>query len=754
MSNATSNPSDASRPARATAAEPVAYLVILDDDKMRQRVGMVKGQRVTIGRGDNCFIHLDDASCSREHCLLFQVSGQWMLRDLKSRNGTLIDDRPVNADFPLFDGTVFQVGDTHIRFHESASDSDAELTQHAKRNTASMPSLDAIVDEETASQVLSDPGGSSILVPTGRDSRDQQDTSSRPRRTAKAAAKPVEPSEAASTAGVNGTAGGNEVVGTAEILSQATRSDLHEPGSLAAADAATALAALMRAGSRIGQATSIREASRLALKELLAHTKAKFGAVLMLPSTRTADREPEKLAITGFESRGEQPYTRVSRSLSRLVFERDAGVHILDTLADEELGDSGSVRELTLVSAVCVPVRLQERVAGLVHLYSQDADEPLTTRDFHLTLALADLLTGTFHQLWEKKQAEEKAKQAERTADALRQQLAGTSIGEIVGQSPSIQRLREQIERVAPTEATVLVRGESGVGKELVGRAMHFSSRRASGPFVTMNCAALTESLLESELFGHEKGSFTGATAKKKGKFEQADGGTLMLDEVGEMSLEIQAKFLRVLEGHAFERVGGAETIETDVRVVAATNRDLEAAVRDGTFRKDLYFRLHVIVVTIDPLRLRAADIPLLAQHFVEKFAPKAGRDVKGLTGEAADFLKAYRWPGNVRELQNTIERAVILCRGELIGREDIQLCTIDSLEDVDEIADPLPDEQPEPEALPFRELTIEDLEREHILQTLDATEWNKTKAAQILGIERSTLDRKLKRYGVSRPEA
>ena len=710
--------------------QPVAYLVILDaDDQVRQRVGLVKGQRVTVGRGDNCFIPIDDDSISREHCLLFQVAGKWLLRDLKSRNGTLINDKPVNTDFPLFDGAIFQLGDTRLRFH-TAAESDSELTQVSKRNTTDLAALSdepPIVDEQRASQVLSDPGGSSVLVRSPREIGREM----RRERTQ------------------------HDVVGTAQILDQASRSGFHQPGHAVQADSAAAahsLSALLQAGSKIGQAETIREASRLALKELLAQTQATFGAVLMLPSTRTADREPDKLAITGFESRREQPYTRVSSSISRLVFDREAGVHILDTASSDEV-DGASIDELTLISAVCVPVRLQGRIAGLIHLYSQDADAPLTPQDFHLTLALGDLLTGTFHQLWEKKQAEEKARQAERAADALRDQLAGTSIGEIVGQSESIQRLRDQIGRVAPTEATVLVRGESGVGKELVGRAMHFSSRRASGPFVTMNCAALTESLLESELFGHEKGSFTGATAKKKGKFEQADGGTLMLDEVGEMSLEIQAKFLRVLEGHPFERVGGAEPIATDVRVVAATNRDLEAAVREGTFRKDLYFRLHVIVVTIDPLRRRPSDVPLLAQHFIERVAPKAGRSVKGLTAEATEFLSAYRWPGNVRELQNTIERAVILCRGELIDREDIQLCAIDALEDIDEIADPLPEEQPATGDAGFRELTIEELEREHILTTLTATEWNKTKAASMLGIERSTLDRKLKRYGVRRPD-
>src|SRR4029077_18336099 len=244
----------------------------------------------------------------------------------------------------------------------------------------------------------------------------------------------------------------------------------------------------------------------------------------------------------------------------------------------------------------------------------------------------------------------------------------------LVGTSVSMEQLKTKIGRIAPTDATVLIRGESGVGKELVARAIHFTSRRRNGSFVCMNCAALTESLLESELFGHEKGSFTGATSRKIGKFEQAHKGTIFLDEVGEMGPSIQAKFLRVLEGHPFERVGGNKPIQVDVRVNAATNRDLERAVEGGTFRKDLYFRLHVVEIVVDPLRDHLEDTEVLARHFLQGFAAKTGRGVKDFTPAALDKLAAYDWPGNVRELQNTVERAMILCTGELVGATDIQL--------------------------------------------------------------------------------
>jgi Nif-specific regulatory protein len=262
---------------------------------------------------------------------------------------------------------------------------------------------------------------------------------------------------------------------------------------------------------------------------------------------------------------------------------------------------------------------------------------------------------------------------------------------------------------------------------------------------VCLNCAALNESLLESELFGHEKGAFTGASDRKIGRFEQAHQGTLFLDEVGEISMAIQAKFLRVLEGHPFERLGGRKPIDVDVRIVAATNRDLEEAVEDGDFRKDLYFRLHVAELIARPLRERPDDIALLANFFLQKFVEKTGRIISGFTEDALNLLTNYDWPGNVRELQNTIERTVILCRNEVVRGTDVQLSSFSSR---------LSSQAAPPSATAdYREMSLGDVERDHILATLDFTSWNKSQAAQILSIERSTLDRKLKRYHVSRPD-
>jgi Nif-specific regulatory protein len=261
---------------------------------------------------------------------------------------------------------------------------------------------------------------------------------------------------------------------------------------------------------------------------------------------------------------------------------------------------------------------------------------------------------------------------------------------------------------------------------------------------VCLNCAALSESLLESELFGHEKGAFTGATERKIGKFEQAHTGTLMLDEIGEMSSSIQAKFLRVLEGHPFERIGGSQQIKVDVRVIAATNRDLEREVAEGSFRRDLYFRLHVLEIVVPGLRKRPEDIPELAEYFLRRFNEETGRKLKGFTPRALEELLRYRWPGNVREMKNVIERAVVLARGEFVDHDDLVLSQLTTAGDTEH--DALLAER----HVGYQPASLEEVERSHILRTLTATKWNKSKAAAILGIERSTLDRKIRRYNLT----
>ncbi len=326
---------------------------------------------------------------------------------------------------------------------------------------------------------------------------------------------------------------------------------------------------------------------------------------------------------------------------------------------------------------------------------------------------------------------------------ALKEHLRSDyDIANIIGRSQPMKKLLDMMSMVAPSEATVLITGESGTGKELIARSMHFNSPRKEKPLVVVNCASIAETLLESELFGHEKGSFTGADKRREGRFMQANHGTIFLDEIGETSSTMQAKLLRVLQEREVQRVGGEETIKVDVRIVAATNRDLEADVAKGRFREDLFYRLNVMNLNVPPLKERQEDIPLLAQHFLDKFADKNRKTVKGFVPLAMDMLLNYNWPGNVRELENVIERAVILLTGEHITEKQLPL----------NITEKYPDLSTMPTAAsPVMDGThsMEDIEKEAILATLQASGGNKAEAARRLGITRKTLHNKLKNYGL-----
>jgi len=315
----------------------------------------------------------------------------------------------------------------------------------------------------------------------------------------------------------------------------------------------------------------------------------------------------------------------------------------------------------------------------------------------------------------------------------LKQQLIADH-GNMIGRSVPMRRLMEMIAMIAPSEATVLICGESGTGKELIARAVHANSQRKDRPLVSINCAALSESLLESELFGHEKGAFTGADKRREGRFMEANQGTLFLDEIGEVSPLMQAKLLRAIQEREIQRVGSNQTLSVDVRLIAATNRDLMGEVEAGRFRQDLYYRLNVVTVDSPPLRQRREDIPLLAMHFLAKFAERNCKSVKGFTPQAMDMLLKYHWPGNVRELENTVERGVILLTGDFISEKELPL-SVSSLAD---------DEQENGLDQPIQPL--EQVEKNAILAALEKTAGNKTEAAKQLGITRKTLLAKLQK--------
>jgi DNA-binding NtrC family response regulator len=403
--------------------------------------------------------------------------------------------------------------------------------------------------------------------------------------------------------------------------------------------------------------------------------------------------------------------------LADLVMPRMDGMELLRAL-------SGSLGHMTFVMLTA-----KGSIASAVEAMKQGAFDylakPVDTRQLQALLEKATSRSS----LWEV---------LERYENVLE---ATGRFGRLVGKSSSMRRLYQMIKQAGLSSASVLIVGESGTGKELVARTLHEVSPRSEGPFSAINCAAIPESLLESEIFGHEKGAYTGAEGRRQGCFELADHGTLFLDEVAEMAVSTQVKLLRVLEERSFRRLGGHEEIQVDVRVLAATNRDPEASLKEGKLRQDLYYRLNVFTLELPPLRERVDDIPLLVEHFVEEFAHANGKSVSEVSEDALAALTAFHWPGNVRELRNVIERAVIICPHSVIGVEELPSTVLQ------------PSRPPSARHGGLGEVsisvgtTVEQAEHDLIMKTLEATGQNKTRAAEILGISLKTLHNKLKRY-------
>lgn len=387
-----------------------------------------------------------------------------------------------------------------------------------------------------------------------------------------------------------------------------------------------------------------------------------------------------------------------------------------------------------------------QRVDGMEVLAQVSASNPqlpviMVTAFSSVETAVAAMHQGAFDYLTKPVDVDqlllvvERALQNRALVTASRRDTVPIETEGFIGSGPQLQELRKTLALVAPTEATVLIQGESGTGKELLADAVQCNSLRADGPFIKLNCAALHENLLESELFGHEKGAFTGAVEERQGRFELADGGTLFLDEIGDMSLTTQAKVLRVIQQGEFERLGGAATRKVDVRIIAATHRDLRRMVDAGSFRQDLYFRLAVVPLEIPALRQHSQDIPELVDHFVRLYSSRNRKQIDRLTPAALEMLCRWEWPGNIRELENCIERAVILCPGEEIG--------------VPELPAALRESVPAGESTLQVGTSLKEMERQLILQTLEQTGGNRTRASEILGITRQTLQNKLRDYGL-----
>ena len=473
------------------------------------------------------------------------------------------------------------------------------------------------------------------------------------------------------------------------------------------------LNALLKISQSVHSIHDARELQEQVLQSIFDVVPAEEGAILL-------DRHGEVVSALARDRTGSDASVRVSRTVVQQVMKSGVGLLINDVQNKTGYGDVKSLVASQVKSLLCAPLKVMDRVSGCIYVSTRAGEVPFKEDHLQLVTALAAIASVALDNV--------------NQMDWLRQEnrRLNSEINlnhNLIGDSPAIRDVLQVLSRVAPTETTVLIRGESGTGKELAARAIHNNSRRAEKAFVAINCAAITETLLESELFGHEKGAFTGAVTQKKGKLEFAQGGTVFLDEIGELPLGLQAKLLRVLQERELERVGGTRAIPVDLRVLAATNRNLEDAMKSGGFRQDLYFRLNVVALTMPSLRERKHDIPQLAAYFVEKHSQRSNRPAKPISEAARACLMSYDWPGNVRELENAIERAVVLSLGDTLMLEDLPEQILD--------LNPSPD---------FSSAkyhgAVQDLKKKLILNAVKESGGNYTDAAKSLGLHPNYLHR------------
>lgn len=706
-----------------------AYLIIRQGNRWTDVFRLEMAQSLVIGRASSNEIPIADERASRRHAEVFFQDDRWLVRDLGSRNGTFLDGVKIDTTCPLTPGSQIVVGSCRMTFVHSLEDF-VPPPMDSDELAGSPPSQ---TQSDMEPSITHRQARTSLLESRAMDAGELVLADSIP--------------DAPSVARVG--AQSQTVPPAKSPPDRRMDEEARTPFGLDAPprDAPPVAFELLQLAFDLAQQTSVNSACELALQRLLQTVKCHAGGILRLepeptkgaspkPSSRDANTQASRVVIMAAHERSGRPYHPVSDSIIATLKRDPAGILARNVASDSQL--LGSERNaashvLNTTSLIAAPIRIEQSLFGLIHLYVRVTEPDLTPADLEVALAIADVLAVSLKNLMHQQSLESNLKSTKNRLEELEQRLGH---GDWIGSSDSMRQLREQVQRVAPTQATVLIRGESGTGKELVARAIHDRSSRAAGPFIAINCAALTSTLLESELFGHEKGAFTGATDRKLGKFELAHTGTLMLDELGEMSLEIQSKFLRVLEGQVFERVGGSKPIHVDVRVIAATNRDLETAVKSGQFRSDLYFRLRVIELKTPALRQRQDDVLPLAEFFLKQFRSRSGHGPTGFSPRAQRAMLEYHWPGNVRELKNCVERAVVLATGQLAEPEDLALSHL-------QVPGSENSHSSQPE---YRERTLEQIEQEHIEATMQHTGGQKNRAASILGIERSTLDRKLKK--------
>jgi len=600
-------------------------------------------RNVSIGRDPSNDLWIADHSLSRQHCLLVSQDGQFAIRDLGSKNGTLVNGMPIGEQL-LHDGDHISVGDSVFIFQLEEGEVHLERSPVELTETTEIELSPLLLRADDALYLQSDKVTAS-LPKTARMALD--------------------------------------------------------------------LNALLKIATGIGGIRDQESLQWQLLGFIFDVVPAERGAVLLFDDT-----EKFSSAVGWDRVRGPAHPVRVSRTVVQRIRRDGVGLVVNDVSADTTLAHVQTLAELHVHSVLCVPLLVSGKVVGAIYLDSKRATRHFDEGHLQVMTAVAGIASLALDNVrhWEQLQQENQQLRAEVNLEH-----------DMLGASQRMREVFEFIRRVAPTDSTVLIEGESGTGKEMVARAIHRNSSRADRPFVAINCAAIAETLLESELFGHEKGAFTGAVSQKKGKMEAADGGTLFLDEVSELAPSLQAKLLRVLQEREFERVGGIRPLKLDIRLIAATNRLLREEVQKGTFRKDLYYRLNVVSVTMPALRDRREDIPLLADHFIAKASRKCKTRMKPLSAEASACLIAYDWPGNVRELENAIERAVVLGSTESILHDDLP-------EAVLEAGSPLT-------ASTAKYLgTIKDTKKQLILQALQQSNGGYIEAAKALGMHPNSL--------------
>jgi transcriptional regulator with GAF, ATPase, and Fis domain len=719
-------PNVASRDNDVSYSSTRGFLVVRRGGRWTDLLRLAPDRSAIIGRASSNQIMIKSHQASRQHAEIRWDEGRWWVRDLGSRNGTLVDGEPVQVATLLQEGSCIEVAGCVMTFVTTIGDAlatskatDNSLRSRATGSQASsedqltMDGLggDSIIHQASHSRYLSAAG----LVPIAKleDSRD------------------VSPLE-----------------------NRAAEADPWQ--------------ALFGLAYRLASAESVDEAAHWTLETLMAPLPGSAGGVFLFPNSRAQktavgssdpNQSASQASIVAFASAENRSYRPPSSTIVQSVMQTGNAVIARNIGDDSDLQDADSRGEYPVTTAVVVPIQCDatkkaRKLIGYLHVYTTNSAHVFDSTALDFSIAAAGVLAAAIESVYTRRDLTRSLKQSRRQIEHLRERLEDRV--QIIGESEAIQRVKAMIARVAPTNTTVLIRGESGVGKELVAAAIHHASPRRDAPMVCLNCAALSPTLLESELFGHEKGAFTGATEQKKGKFESAHGGTLMLDEIGEMSIDLQAKLLRVLEGHPFERLGGHQPLRVDVRLVAATNRDLPHEVKQGRFRADLYYRLNVVEIIVPPLRDRASDVLPIANHYLTHFSDKTTRRVDGFTQRAADLLRSHSWPGNIRELRNVIERAVVLGGDETVDVDDLNIINApvpngthsdQSTSSIVSDADIGIKENSDEAKVAPKTSTLDEIEKQHILAVLSQVNGNKSRAAILLGIERSTLDRKLKRF-------